>query len=166
MKTLLTLTLAATMPLTASTLFDCPFECTTPGAANQAVCAPVAGEIELTVDQPYGIVNLTYSAYNGTILESLTLLLDNLTVFSQLVNLHSNGDSTTFFIPGAAPYNVVEASVVVRGIESPDRLTTFVAHNCCTASAVPEPATAELATGGLLLCLAALVRARVQRSHA
>ena len=131
----------------------CSFECLSPGAANQSVCAPVAAHIDADWTAPTLTIN--YDAYNGTIIENLIVVGTSfVTAFD--VYIHSNGGTWSTALPGA-PESI---TAYVRGIGGPDRITVFAA-DCCT----PTPEPRGTAGAGLLALAGALHIAGRRKRH-
>ena len=115
----------------------CDFACLSPGAANQAVCAPVAAHIAMDIDEAYGIAHATYSAHNGTLLERLTFEFAGHDAFTWTGSIHSNDGYALIWLP-YAPAEIERITAAVRGIGGPDRITQFAAE-CDDCGATPEP---------------------------
>lgn len=143
---------ATTTALPAPGLFDCPLECLTPGSANQAVCAPVAAQLSVTVDEGFGVIHIGNSAYNGTVVRSVSVLFQDLTMFNSPVYVHSNDGEGIVMITGGGPVDVRQVSLDLDGIGGPGRITRFATCWDCGGAPTPEPRY----TWGLVPALAAL----------
>jgi len=127
----------------------CDFACLSPGAANQAVCAPVAANIAVDIDEAYGIAHATYSAHNGTLLERLTFEFTGHDAFTWTGSIHSNDGTALIWLP-YSPVQIERIVAAVRGIGGPERYTQFAAE-CDDCGATPEP----VGTAGLVVLVVA-----------
>lgn len=135
----------------------CDFTCLSPGTANQAVCAPVAASIHVNIDEAYGIAHATYSAHNGTLLESLTFEFPDHDAWTWTGSIHSNDGTALIWLP-YSPVQVERIVAAARGIGGPERYTQFAAQ-CEDCGATPEP----VGTAGLVvLVVAAAIWRRVR----
>lgn len=133
----LTILLAISAGLAAAAPI-CDFTCLSPGAANQAVCAPVATHIAVDIDEAYGIAHATYSAHNGTLLESLTFEFAGAAAWTWTGSIHSNDGTALIWLP-YSPVQIERITAWVRGIGGPERITQFAAECVDCGTPTPEP---------------------------
>lgn len=134
----------------------CDFQCLTPGAANQAACAPVAAHIHADWNPQSELLTFTYDRWNGTLITSIYVEVGNLS-FAQFVNIHSNGGTYSVSLPGAPD----TLTVSILGITDPQRVMFFTAD--CTDCGAPTPEPQTWVAGGLGLLLIGASHPRIRR---
>lgn len=145
MMMMITAALGLASSLTAATI--CPFECLSPGASNQSICAPVAEHIVAHWDEPSQVITVVLDSYNGIYLDSIEIQYAVSMTGVYNVYVHSNGGTWSETLP-EFPRRITITSV---GIGGPDHTTLFRSEgDCCDHNPVPEPGYTVWAGVGLL----------------
>lgn len=140
--------------LAAAPICDYEFQCVSPGAANNALCAQVAPFIDAQYTSATNTLRVTLSSYNGILLTQVQAIGDfGIQVFG--ASIHSNSGWQEFVLAGLP----TQIQVVSLGIAGPTETDTFVGApgaDCCNP--VPEPGTGMLFAGAAALLLVLALR--------